>query len=182
MYEIATETIQLSEGDGVDQVCQLLVQLAEDPRPMEKVVILPDRVEVSRMVDPEEEMLRLEEGPPSSVESMLGQVEMEELPFDKDMDVDALRLVYRMCVALRREAAPICWVVGDLDQLGLGLGQSMVPLDGNPQLATLFGLPVKVTAHLGHDRMVLVGGASRYHNPMRATRAISAFMPWAERG
>lgn len=183
MYEISMETIQLSPGTGVDQVCELIIELSADPRPLERLTIFPDRLEVRRYADPGEEMLRAVEAPPSTVESMLGSVKMFELSFDRDRHIDAFRLAFDMCRQLdRNQMRPSCWVVGDLDQLRVGLEEAVDDF-GFSGLGedTLYGLPVRVSAELGQDRLVLVGGVSRHHAPERATAAVSAFMPWAER-
>lgn len=176
MYEISRETFDLRPGDGVDQVCQLLIELAADKRPMERITIFNDRVEVRRYVG-EDEQLEVFDGGPTSIESMLQSVEMQELEGGEAQD--ALRLAYRMCTRLSQEhMRPICWVVGDLDMLNRGLkvwGEEFVPLGARP---TLFGLPVRVSAELGADRMVLIGGASKHHNPERAVQAVSAVMQW----
>lgn len=182
MYEIAKQVIQLDPGTGVDRVCQMLLELTATQRSMERITIFHDRLEVNWYVDPENEEPEFEEGSPSSIESMLANVQMAELRFDRDKDTDPLRLTYRMCRKLMASnIVPITWIVGDLDQLKFGLEQSGMGMDAFSMPHHLYGLPVLVSAQLGYDRIVVVGGASKHHNPERATHAVSAFMPWAER-
>ena len=175
MYEISRETFDLRPGDGVDQVCQLLIGLAEEGRPMERITVFSDKVEVRWIVDEDQEVSRLTEGRPSSIESMLGTTEMVELP-ESDEGDDLLRTTFMMCREMEKlQAKPLGWVVGDLDVVAEGLKQAVAPM-------AMFGMPLIASAQLGADRIVLVGGASRHHNPERGTHAVSAVMRWAGAG
>jgi hypothetical protein len=182
MYEISRETFDLRPGDGVDQVCQLLIGLAEEGRPMERITVFSDRVEVHWIVDENDEVVRLTEGRPSSIESMLGTTEMLELPQQDDCE-DLLRTTFMMCREMEKlRAKPISWVVGDLDMVVEGLKPWGKPAVESVTPMALFGLPVVASAQLGVDRIVLVGGASRHHNPERGTHAVTAVMKWVGAG
>lgn len=182
MYEISKETFDLRPGNGVDDVCRLLIGLAEEGRPMERITIFSDRVEVRWIVEEEAEVVRLTEGRPSSVEGVLATVQMVELP-DKAGGEDLLRTTFMMCKEMEGlRAKPISWVVGDLDMVVEGLKPwgKAVTKGLNPMV--MFGLPVLASAQLGADRIVLIGGSSRHHNPERGTHAVSAVMKWAGAG
>jgi len=177
MYEISKEVIELSPSAGVDQLCELLYELYATGRPIAQLLVVPGKVEVDWMVDPEQEMLDVVGGRPSSIESMLQSIKIQELVSD---EVDAFRMTYVMCKTLSGwNASPICWVVGDLEHLKRGIEICGASFDEVTGASNLYGVPVRVSAELGEDRLVLVGGGSRHHSPAQATLGVAAVMQWA---
>lgn len=172
-YELKERSYPLREGEGVDDICNRLVELASSPYPIETVTITKTDLKVLAWEPADEEPPYggFKFDSPTSISSLLQSVELREVsPAETGLNVKSLAVVAKMLLDARAGAlAGIAWAVCDPLVFCKWIGVKHAPI-------RFLDLPLLQNEELPRHRLVLLCGKSSRSHPMTASQGIVTSM------
>lgn len=172
-YELKERSYPLREDEGVDDVCNKLVELSGSPYPIETVLITKTAIKVSAWEPKDEEPPYggFKFDSPSSISSLLQSVDLHEVPAgETGLNAAALCVVAKMMLEARAgELAGVAWVVSDPPLFCRWIGVKKQPV-------RFLDLPLLQAEELPRHRLVLLCAKSSRNHPMTASRGVIASM------
>lgn len=172
-YELKDRSYTLREGEGVDDICNRLIQLSASPYPIETVVITKTAMKVSTWepVSEEPPYGGFTFDSPTSISHLLQSIELFELDAaETGINAKAMTVVAKMLLDARAGGlAGVAWIVGDLSDFSKWIGIKGVPI-------RFLDLPLLQNGEMPRDRLVLLCGKSSRNDPLTASRGIFTSM------
>jgi hypothetical protein len=172
-YELKERSYTLRDGEGVDDICNRLIQLSSSPYPIETITVTKTAMKVSTWEPASEEPPYggFTFDSPTSISHLLQSIELQEIsPTETGINAKAMAAVAKMMLDARAAGmAGVGWVVSDLTEFAKWIGIKGIPI-------RFLDLPLLQSEELPHHRLVLLCGKSSKNDPMTASRGVITSM------